>query len=148
MVLLFTVPIGNSFEHGGSDFLAWLAGSDRMADRRGTVPVGDRRRVAENRIARWAVIVLLVVFKRWRGRLFVFVGTILVVTWLVEQLQLVTGRARPLGVTIIGSWEGFSFPSATVAAAAITGSACCTPCSSRGGPGGWASGSCGACSAS
>src|SRR4029453_1134104 len=27
----------------------------------------------------------------------------------------------PLGVTIIGSWEGFAFPSATVTAAAITG---------------------------
>ena len=63
---------------------------------------------------------VLVAFKRWR-HLFVFVGTVLMVTWLIAQLQLVTARPRPLGVTIIGSWQGFSFPSATVATAAITG---------------------------
>jgi tRNA A-37 threonylcarbamoyl transferase component Bud32 len=120
LVLLFTVPIGETFDRRESQFLAWLSG----------IRTGWLTDVARflsgmgaewpNRIARWAVIVVLILFKRWR-HLFVFVLTILVVTWLVALLQQTIPRARPLGVTIIGSWEGFSFPSATFTAAAITG---------------------------
>jgi Lipopolysaccharide kinase (Kdo/WaaP) family len=120
LVLLFTVPIGDSFDRVEGRFLAWLSG----------IRTGWLTNVARflsgigaewpNRIARWIVIVVLVAFKRWR-HLFVFVGTILFVTWLVEQLQLFVTRPRPMGVRIIGSWEGFSFPSAPVTAAAITG---------------------------
>ncbi len=120
MIVLFTVPIGGSFDRQESKFLAWLAG----------IRTGWLTDVARflsgigaewpNRIVRWAVIAVLIVFKRWR-HLFVFVLTILLISWLVAQLQTITPRARPLGVEIIGSWDGFSFPSRTVAAAAITG---------------------------
>ena len=120
LIVLFTVPIGASFDRSESRFLVWLSG----------IRTGWLTDVARflsgigaewpNRIARWGVIAILIGFKRWR-HLFVFVGTILVVSWLVTQLQQIAPRARPTGVEIIGSWEGFSFPSATVAAAAITG---------------------------
>ena len=36
------------------------------------------------------------------------------------QLTLLTARPRPHGVRIIGPWEGLSFPSAPVAALAVT----------------------------
>ncbi len=119
VVLLFTVPIGDWFDHGENRFLIWLSG----------IRTGWLTSVARflsgigaewpNRVARWGVIVALVLFKRWR-HLFVFVSTVLVVTWLVALVQQTVPRARPLGVRIIGSWHEFSFPSATVAAAAIT----------------------------
>jgi tRNA A-37 threonylcarbamoyl transferase component Bud32 len=119
VVLLFTVPIGDWFDHGENRFLIWLSG----------IRTGWLTSVARflagigaewpNRIARWGVIVALVLFKRWR-HLFVFISTVLVVTWLVAVMQQAVPRARPLGVRIIGSWHEFSFPSATVAAAAIT----------------------------
>src|SRR5437762_5853657 len=44
---------------------------------------------------RWAAILLLIVFRRWR-HLFVFLGTIIVVTLITYQLSLVLARARPL----------------------------------------------------
>ena len=36
------------------------------------------------------------------------------------QLAIFQARVRPLGVTIIGPWDGFSFPSPSVAALAVT----------------------------
>ncbi len=120
MVLLFTVPIGDTFDRREGQFLGWLSGirTGWLTDAaRFLAGIGAEW---PNRIARWGVILVLVLFKRWR-HLFVFVGTVLVVSWLVALIEYVEPRTRPLGVRIIGSWEGFSFPSATVAAAAITG---------------------------
>jgi len=119
LVLLFTLPIGDWFERGENEFLIWMTRFRTgwlTSVARFLAGIGAEW---PNRVARWAVIVLLIVFKRWR-HLFVFITSVLVVTWLVGTLQQVTPRARPLGVRIIGSWQGFSFPSATVAAAAIT----------------------------
>ncbi|HXJ64377.1 MAG TPA: hypothetical protein VNN79_11535, partial [Actinomycetota bacterium] len=119
LVLLFTLPIGTWFERGESDFLVWLSGFRTgwlTSVARFLAGIGAEW---PNRVARWAIIVVLIVSRRWR-HLFVFVASVLVVSWLVAQLQVVAPRARPLGVRIIGSWEGFSFPSRTVAAAAIT----------------------------
>jgi len=120
LILLFTVPIGSSIERAEDQFLAWLSGVrtgwlTHLA--KGIAGLGAEW---PNRVARWAVIVLLIVFKRWR-HLFVFLGTVIVVTWLVGQLPLFVPRARPLGVEIIGSWKGFAAPSSTVASASITG---------------------------
>ncbi|MFL5799007.1 MAG: lipopolysaccharide kinase InaA family protein [Actinomycetota bacterium] len=120
MVVIFTVPIGGTVERGEDQFLAWLSGirTGWLTDlAKGIAGIGAEW---PNRVARWAVILLLIVFKRWR-HLFVFVGTVLVVTWLVGQLPLVVPRARPMGVEIIGGWTGFALPSSTVAAAAVTG---------------------------
>ena len=120
VVLLFTVPIGPPFERRESQFLIWLSGfrTGWLTD----VAKFLSGAGAEwpNRVARWAVIVVLVVFKRWR-HLFVFVGTVLVVTWLVEQLQLVIGARPPARRDDHRELERLLGPSATVAAAAITG---------------------------
>jgi tRNA A-37 threonylcarbamoyl transferase component Bud32 len=119
LVLLFTLPIGDWLERSENQFLIWLSGIRTAVLTPVAKFLAGIGAEWPNRIARWGVIVVLIVFKRWR-HLFVFVATVLLVTWLVAQLHLVAPRARPLGVTIIGSWEGFAFPSATVAAAAIT----------------------------
>jgi len=63
-----------------------------------------------------SVVVLIMVFRRWR-HLAVFLGSLFVLEevagqWIYEGLT----RPRPYGVTIIGSWGGYSAPSVPVAA--------------------------------
>jgi hypothetical protein len=67
---------------------------------------------------RFAIVIVLIVFKRWRhvfGALIVFVTVEIVATGLAEAI----GRPRPL-VTILSSWQGYSHPAAPVAAVAAT----------------------------
>jgi tRNA A-37 threonylcarbamoyl transferase component Bud32 len=119
MILLFTVPIGSFFERKESRFLAWISGA-RTGWLNSTMGwIAGLGEEWPNRVVRWGVILALVAFKRWR-HLFVFLGTVVVGTWFVQQIQLLTPRARPLGVQIIHAWDGFAFPSAPVAACAIT----------------------------
>ena len=65
-----------------------------------------------------ALLVALIVFRRWR-HLFTFVGAILVIELIGEQLYFGYARPRPYDVTIIGRWAGFSFPAAPVAVVAM-----------------------------
>jgi tRNA A-37 threonylcarbamoyl transferase component Bud32/membrane-associated phospholipid phosphatase len=76
--------------------------------------------------SRWTVGVLrlgtlaaLVGLRRWR-HLGVFLGSVVVVELSAYQLSLLVASPRPMDVKIIGSWEGFSFPSPPVAALAVT----------------------------
>jgi len=67
---------------------------------------------------RWATILVLALFRRWRALIGVIIAFILVDTLqrvLAEQL----GRPRPL-VEIIGDWVGYSHPSEPVALLAVT----------------------------
>jgi tRNA A-37 threonylcarbamoyl transferase component Bud32 len=68
-----------------------------------------------NLALRWAVILGLIYFRRWR-HLMVFVGAILLLGWIGSVLPTIIGRPRPYDVTIISGWSGFSMPSAAVAA--------------------------------
>jgi membrane-associated phospholipid phosphatase len=72
-----------------------------------------------NLVLRWAVVVALIWFRRWR-QLAVFIGAVLVLGWIGTVLPIVIARPRPVGVPILGSWSGFSLPSAPVAALAGT----------------------------
>jgi serine/threonine-protein kinase RIO1 len=70
------------------------------------------------RIIRWATIAALIVFRRWR-HLVVFLGAIIVLE-VLAQISVGIGRPRPLGVTILAPWSGFSLPSRPVAGLAVT----------------------------
>jgi tRNA A-37 threonylcarbamoyl transferase component Bud32/membrane-associated phospholipid phosphatase len=59
---------------------------------------------------RWIGLLSALVFKRFR-QLVVFLGCILFSTALSAVLVQFLGRARPVGVEIIGDWTGFSHPS-------------------------------------
>lgn len=76
------------------------------------------------RPVRWAVIGALIVFKRWR-HLIAFLASVIGVQWIVTTIAVVLGRSRPLGIDIIGDWEGFAHPSLPVAAltASLVGAA-------------------------
>jgi len=72
-------------------------------------------------IVGWGMLVLLVIFKRWR-HLFTFFASLLVAGMLSTLVYLLLRRPRPYGVTMIGDWTGFaapSFPILTLAACLI-----------------------------
>jgi tRNA A-37 threonylcarbamoyl transferase component Bud32 len=71
------------------------------------------------RILRLGTVVALAGWRRWR-HLLTFLGSVIVVELAAYQLAMFQGRVRPFGVTIVGSWDGFSFPSPAVAALAVT----------------------------
>ena len=71
------------------------------------------------RILRWATVLALVASKRWR-HLFAALGSLLVVHWVVTTMAAQIGRPRPVGIEIIGLWEGWSHPSLPVAALTVT----------------------------
>jgi tRNA A-37 threonylcarbamoyl transferase component Bud32/membrane-associated phospholipid phosphatase len=70
-------------------------------------------------ILRWGTLLTLLVFKRFR-HFFVFLGSILAVGWVTTELSLFFVRARPVGVEILGHWQGSSMPSRPVASLAVT----------------------------
>ena len=71
------------------------------------------------RILRWATLGVLIAFRRWR-HLVVFLGAILVLELVANQMSLLSGRPRPFGVTTLAPWTGFSLPSIPVASLAVT----------------------------
>jgi tRNA A-37 threonylcarbamoyl transferase component Bud32 len=62
-----------------------------------------------------AAVAALMVFRRWR-HLLIFLGSVYAVHLAVAALYELLRRPRPLGVSIVGGWGGFSIPSAPVAA--------------------------------
>ena len=65
-------------------------------------------------IAAIALIVALILFRRWR-HLFTFVGSVLGLELLGGFLFDAFSRPLPYDVTVIGLWRGFSYPSVPVA---------------------------------
>jgi hypothetical protein len=76
-------------------------------------------------IVGWGTIVLCVLNKRWRHFIVLMVALLVTVIVVSVGANLVQ-RPRPLGVVILGTWEGWSMPTSTVAmAAAVLVSAYC-----------------------
>ena len=118
-----------------------LAGAFLVSERTSWLRVGDRadtwmlRLIAEVRTpwltdvadaikvagASWAVTViglsvvaLTVVFRRWR-HLLVFIGSLFFLGIVGQWIYFGLTRSRPYGITILGSWSGYSAPSLPVA---------------------------------
>ncbi len=71
------------------------------------------------RALRWGTLLALLVLRRFR-HLAVFLGLILAVAAVTATSSLAVGRLRPVGVEILGSWDGYSHPSAPVAALGLS----------------------------
>jgi membrane-associated phospholipid phosphatase len=65
-----------------------------------------------------SVVVLTIVFRR-RPHLFVFLGSFFVLVEATQWIKAGLSRPRPYGITIIGSWSGYSAPSPPVAVLAF-----------------------------
>lgn len=66
------------------------------------------------RALRWGTLLALLAFRRFR-HLVVLVGATLVLQLLTTAAADAIARPRPVGVAIVGDWEGFSHPSRPVA---------------------------------
>jgi tRNA A-37 threonylcarbamoyl transferase component Bud32/membrane-associated phospholipid phosphatase len=122
LFFLIVFQVGGPLERGENAFLRWLAewrtgGLTRVA--RFVNGLGADQ---TTRTIRIAAILALIAVRRWR-HLLVFLAVILFVSWLNGKLAQFAPRAKPLGVRVIGDWEGSSFPSRPVAAlsTALTG---------------------------
>ena len=71
------------------------------------------------RILRWSALIGLLFLKRFR-HFFVFLGSIFVVGFITNTMSYLIARPRPLGIEILGHWEGFSHPSQPMAFLAVT----------------------------
>ena len=71
------------------------------------------------RPVRWALVVALLLLRRFR-HLLVFLGTTLVVNLLTIGVASLIARPRPVGIDHAVGWEGFSHPSVPVAGFAVT----------------------------
>jgi tRNA A-37 threonylcarbamoyl transferase component Bud32/membrane-associated phospholipid phosphatase len=71
------------------------------------------------RLIRWGTILALISFKRWR-QLWVFLGAVIFVEFFTYQTSLYMARPRPLDVTILGGWHGYSMPSQPLAGLAVS----------------------------
>jgi len=71
------------------------------------------------RVLRWGTIATLIGFRRWR-HLVVFLGSILAAEIVAYQISILLGRSRPLGITIIAAWEGYSMPSRPLVGLAVS----------------------------
>jgi tRNA A-37 threonylcarbamoyl transferase component Bud32 len=76
--------------------------------------------------SRWSVAVLrfgtiaaLIGFRRWR-HLFTYLVTVIVAVVVSYELSIFLAADRPLSITIVGPWNGFSTPSRPVVALAVT----------------------------
>jgi tRNA A-37 threonylcarbamoyl transferase component Bud32/membrane-associated phospholipid phosphatase len=117
-VLLFD-NLSGIFDRFDTARLRWVATlrTDWLTDlASGAAALGSHWTI---RVLRWGTILGLVVFKRWR-HLFVFLGSILAIEILTHEIAISLARPRPLGITILGDWEGFAMPSQPVAALAGT----------------------------
>ncbi len=118
-VSLFVLPSTTAFwERVDTDVLEWFvarrtADATRVAE--GLQVLGEDWFV---RVLRIATLVALAVVRRWRHFFAAFIA-VLFVDGAVDLLREALGRPRPF-VTIIGSWQGPSHPSAPVAALAVT----------------------------
>ncbi|MGH2591184.1 MAG: phosphatase PAP2 family protein, partial [Actinomycetota bacterium] len=117
-VLLFD-NLSGIFDRFDTGRLRWFATirTDWLTDAAEWVNVlGSRWTI---RVLRWVTIIALVWFKRWR-HLFVFLGSVLAVEIVIYEIGILLARPRPLGIEILGDWEGFAMPSGPVAALAGT----------------------------
>jgi membrane-associated phospholipid phosphatase/tRNA A-37 threonylcarbamoyl transferase component Bud32 len=71
------------------------------------------------RVVWWGVVLVLVVFRRWR-HLFVSVAAMLSMSMTTELAMIAFHRPRPLAIEILGDWSGFAMPSRPIAALAST----------------------------
>jgi len=67
----------------------------------------------------WGSLLVMLIWRRWR-HLFVWIGTMWLVSNLTDVANQVIQRPRPLTVEMVGSWQGFAMPSRPVAVLAAT----------------------------
>ncbi len=119
VIVAFNETMQDGIEHLDSAVLRWFASwrVGSLTEVMQVVALLASRWVI--RAIRWATIGTLVVLRRWR-HLVVFLGAIIVEGALSYGLMNAIHRPRPLDVSIVGTWQGFSMPSRPLSGLAAT----------------------------
>ncbi len=107
------------FERWDTERLRWLAAIRTQWLTDTTLAVNVIAASWTIRLLRWGTFAALIAFRRWR-HLLVYLASIIALELLTYQIGLGIGRPRPLGVTILAQWTGYSMPSQPVAGLAVT----------------------------
>jgi tRNA A-37 threonylcarbamoyl transferase component Bud32 len=70
------------------------------------------------RVLAWTTLVALVALRRFR-HLVVYLTMLLLVSLFASVAAVAIGRMRPAGVTILGDWDGYAYPSRPIAVLGI-----------------------------
>jgi tRNA A-37 threonylcarbamoyl transferase component Bud32 len=118
--LLWLIPsVASTLSHLDAVVLGWItaARTDVVTPlMRGIHTLGSQWTM---RLLLWVVMLVLLFFRRWR-HLFVLLITLILFNPVLDGLVLLYARERPIGVEILGAWDGFSHPSKPVALLAFT----------------------------
>ena len=117
--VLFFAPFARLFERFDTNRLHWMVNIRTPWLTRGALWVNILAAHWTIRILRYATILSLIVFKRWR-HLVIFLGSVIALELMTYQFSLYITRPRPLDVKILAGWNGFSMPSRPAAGLAIT----------------------------
>jgi tRNA A-37 threonylcarbamoyl transferase component Bud32 len=117
--IIFYDPLSELLAGNNQAVLSWFTSlrSEPVVDAALTVNVLASRWTI--RALRWAILAVLIVTKRWRHAA-AFVVATLILEVLVVLMLGVLEQPRPLGVTILGTWSGFSLPSRPLAGLAVS----------------------------
>ncbi|MDP8987221.1 MAG: hypothetical protein M3N11_02605, partial [Actinomycetota bacterium] len=99
-------PLSDALLRADLAVLRWF---DRLRTDALTAVMHDVHALGSERTAqilRWGTVLALLVLRRFR-HLLVFLGVILVVGTVTTASSLAIGRPRPIGVEILGSWDGY-----------------------------------------
>ncbi len=98
--------------------LDWIAGARRPALTSVAKVAGGLATANVLLVLWWATLLVLVVFKRWRHLVLSIVSLVLVQIVVSTSAEAIA-RPRPVGVEILGPWQGYSMPSRPMAIAAV-----------------------------
>lgn len=107
------------FERMDHTVQAWLTGDRTDGGTRLMLVINGLASVWTIRVVRYAVVLGLIVFRRWR-HLLVFLAALLVTEIVTYNTSLIIGRPRPFEIAIEAGWQGYSMPSRPIASIAVS----------------------------
>ncbi len=117
--VIFFEPFARIFERWDNIRLRWITDLRTPWLTHAAVGVNALASSWSIRILRWAIILALIVFRRWR-HLLVFLGAVISMEIFTYAVSVFIARPRPIGIQILAGWNGFSMPSRPLASLAIT----------------------------
>ena len=119
LLILSIEPVFDAVTRADVAVLQWIEGlrSDPLTDvMKALHALGSEWPV---RLLRWGTLLLLLGLRRFR-HLLVFLGAILLANAVSSEVALAVGRPRPVGIELIGGWDGYAHPSRPVVALGIS----------------------------
>jgi tRNA A-37 threonylcarbamoyl transferase component Bud32 len=113
-VIAFNPRAGFWLLVGDDLVLHWLSGLRTSWLTRVMIAAGGLATANALMVMWWATLAVLLLWRRWR-HLFVWLGAMFIVSNFSAAATELIQRPRPVGIEILGDWEGFAMPSRPMA---------------------------------